>query len=147
MLYSHVSPPPLAQLLGNSPLDSSALQRQKTCQLMAAAACVQVARNTSRPEEKVRRQANITPCLVKFSKHHHICCHSIVALMAVVYVAPGWRSDKPFSVNWMLVASFIAYLVHTLHFFLDISLGISVGACLWVLGSLPAASYRRGRFI
>lgn len=42
------------QLLGRAPLDSSLLQRQKTCQLMAAGACVQVARSTNRQEEKVR---------------------------------------------------------------------------------------------
>ena len=42
------------QLLGCAPLDSSVLQRQKTCQLMAAGACVQVAQSTNRQEEKVR---------------------------------------------------------------------------------------------
>ena len=46
------------QLLGCAPLDSSVLQRQKTCQLMAAGACVQVARSTNRQEEKVKSNIN-----------------------------------------------------------------------------------------
>ena len=46
--------PPPFQLSSRILSDSSVLLRQKTCQLMAAAACVQVARSAKQEGEKVR---------------------------------------------------------------------------------------------
>ena len=81
------------QLLGNAPLDPSALRRQKTCQLMAAAACVQVARNTVRPEDKVGSQQTI---LVNLPFHPQKLSHCMSMLMAVVLLVMtlGWNMQE-----------------------------------------------------
>ena len=44
------------KLLSYVPVDSSVLQRQRTCQLMSAAASLQVARTTTGDEERVRKE-------------------------------------------------------------------------------------------
>ena len=44
------------ELSSHVPVDSAVLQRQKTCQLMAAAANLQVARTITAGEDKVREQ-------------------------------------------------------------------------------------------